>query len=219
MPERTNEAWLDDLRADGLRRTGAIEDLRARLERGLLFYLSRDRSDLSERPTEELQQMAQDFAQDAILKILDSLDTFRGESQFTTWASKIAAHVAISELRRVRYKDYSLDHLTIEGEVMPSVTSLDIAPDQAPHPEEYAERQEVLGILDHAINHALTERQRIALTSAVFDGVPIDEIAKRMDTNRNALYKLIHDARFKLKHYMEEQGLSMEYLLELFEAA
>jgi RNA polymerase sigma-70 factor (ECF subfamily) len=216
MSERTNEEWVADLQADGPPRKDAIEALLTRLGRGVYYYLSQERSDLSDRSTEQLRQMAEDFAQDALLKVLDNLDSFRGESQFTTWASKIAMRVAISELRRARFKDYSLDHLTVGGELMPSITSLAISPDEAPPPERYTEQQDVLTIVDEAIETALTERQRIALTAYAIDGVPLEEIARRMNTNRNALYKLLHDARLKLKHYMESHGLSLDYILDLF---
>ena len=104
MSDRTNEEWLDDLQSEGERRRLALEDLRERLRRGLYFYLSRDRSDLSDRSPDDINQMAEDFAQDALLKVLDNLDTFRGESRFTTWAAKIAVRVALSELRRVRWR-------------------------------------------------------------------------------------------------------------------
>ena len=219
MTNRTNEEWLADLSSTGPERAQALEDLRERLERGLSFYLSHERSDLSERSTEELQQMAQDFTQDALLKILNNLDTFRSESLFTTWATKIAARVAISELRRARWRDYSLENLTGDGEIMPTVTSLDISPADAPQPEDHTERQEILDLLDDAINTALIERQRTALMAHAIDGLPVEEIARRMDTNRNALYKLIHDARLKLKRHLEHQGISVSYLAELFETA
>ncbi len=216
MAERSNEEWLADLQAGGQRRAEALEDLRARLERGLTYYLGTERSDLSSRPAEEIRQMAQDFVQDALLKVLDNLHTFRGESQFTTWAAKITTRVAISELRRVRYKNYSLDHLTADGEVMPDIASLAISPDEGPPPERYTEQQSVLAVITDAIATVLTERQRVALTAVAFEGVPLEEVAQRMDTNRNALYKLLHDARLKLKKYMQEQGLSLDYVLELF---
>jgi RNA polymerase sigma-70 factor (ECF subfamily) len=216
MVERTNEEWLADLQAEGPQRTNAIEDLRARLERGLFYYLSGERSDLSDRSGDDIRQMAQDFAQDAMLKILEGLHTFRGESMFTTWATKIATRAAISELRRARYKDYSLDHLTVEGEVMPGITSLAISPDEAPAPERYTERQGVLETILSAIEDVLTERQRMALIAVAVEGVPMEEVARLMDTNRNALYKLLHDARLKLKQHMEAQGLSLDYILELF---
>jgi RNA polymerase sigma-70 factor (ECF subfamily) len=160
MTDRTNEQWLADLRSDGPERSLALGDLQVRLQRGLYYYLSHDRSDLSDRTGEELEQMAQDFAQDALLKVLDNLDSFRGESQFITWASKIAARVAISELRRARYRDYSLDYLTADGEIMPSITGLAISPDDAPQPESLTERKNVLDQIDEALS---TDRQRKAL--------------------------------------------------------
>jgi len=218
MTERTNEDWIRDLQAEGSARAEALADLAARLTRGLNYYLVNDRSDLADRSVEELQQMAQDFAQDAVLKVLDNLDTFRSESMFITWATKIAARVAISELRRARYKDYSLEHLTAEGEVMPSITSLSISPGAGPRPEEYTERREILDKIDEALSTALTDRQRTALMAIAIDQTPIDVVAQKMGTNRNALYKLLHDARLKLKTYMEDQGLTLDYITDLFES-
>jgi RNA polymerase sigma-70 factor, ECF subfamily len=216
--ERTNDEWVAVLHGDGTERAAALEDLRIRLERGLFYYLSRERSDLAERSPEELQQMAQDFTQDALLKVLENLDSFRGESQFTTWSAKIAARVAISELRRSRWKDYSLDGLTAEGDIMPAgSSSKDMTSGMPPRPEDYTERQDVLKLIDDAINEALTERQRTALLAHAVDGLPVEEIARKMDTNRNALYKLIHDARLKLRRHLEQQGISAEYLGRLFE--
>ena len=217
MTTRTNEEWMSELTAEGEIRAQALNDLRTRLERGLFHYLRTDRSDLSDRTSEEIEQMAQDFVQDALLKILDNINTFRGESKFTTWASKITSRVAISELRRARYKDYSLDHLTIGGETMPEITSLSISPDAGPAPEKYTEQQDVTKTIQDALENVLTERQRTALVAVAIDGVPIEEIARRMDTNRNALYKLVHDARVKLKKHLEAEGLSLEYILDVFE--
>jgi RNA polymerase sigma-70 factor (ECF subfamily) len=216
MSERTNEQWLADLQSEGTQRNRALEDLRARLERGLLFYLNHQQGYLGDRSAEEIEHMVQDFVQEALLRILNNLNSFRGESQFITWASKVAARVAISELRRARYKDYSLEHLTAEGEIMPALAATALSSEAASQPELQAEREEALRRLDEAISEILTERQRLALLAHVVDGVPVEEIARRMNTNRNALYKLVHDARLKLKRHMEKQGLSPEYMLALF---
>ena len=214
--DRSNAQWLQELRSGGPERTAALEDLRAYLERGVFFYLRSDRSDMRDRPDEELQQMAQDFVQDALLKVLDNLDSFRGESRFLTWCTKIATRVAITELRRVRWQNYSLDHLTAGGEVMPRLTDLALAPDSALPPERHAEREEVLRIIDDAFNTLLTDRQRLALSAYLIDGVNVEEIARQMGSNRNAIYKVVYDARVKLKRAMEEQGLTLEYILALF---
>lgn len=216
MAERTNEQWLSALQQQGPERDRALEELRAALERGLFFYLRGDRSDMRDRSDDELRQIAQDFAQDALLRIMDNLDSFRGESRFMTWAAKIATRVAISELRRLRWRNVSLDYLTAGGETLPSFAELAIMPDSGPEPERHAEREEVLRIIDRAFSEVLTERQRLALTAYMLDGVNIEEIARRLGSNRNAVYKVVHDARVKLKHYLREQGLSLEYILDLF---
>src|SRR5205809_4975431 len=119
MVERSNAQWITDLSADGGVREQAINDLRERLKRGIYYYLSRERSDLADLAPEEVSQMAEDFAQDATLRILSNLESFRGDSRFTTWATKVAVRVAISEMRRARYKDFSLDALTDNGDLRP----------------------------------------------------------------------------------------------------
>lgn len=215
MTDRTNEQWLDELRSDSTPiQTAALEDLRKRLQRSIYFYLSQDRSDLRDLATQELQQMAQDLAQDATLRVMDNLDNFRGESRFTTWANKIAVRLAISDLRRARYKDFSLDELTADGELLP-FTSRITSPAE-PTPETVAERDDVMEQIESAFRDALTERQYQALVAVTLRGVPMDVVAERMGTNRNALYKLIHDARRKLRAHLESQGISTEYMMKLF---
>ncbi len=217
MTERSNAQWLEDLRGDAAVRDPALTDLRARLQRGIFFYLSRERSDLAGLANEEITQMAEDFAQDATLRVLDNLDSFRGDSQFTTWAMKVGVRIAITELRRSHYKDYSLDTLTANGDLQLPATSLvnAAAPDR---PEAATEKSDVLQKIDAAFEDALTDRQRQALQLLMLDGVSLDEVAEKMNTNRNALYKLVHDARRKLRQHLEAQGLSPEYIMRLFEA-
>jgi RNA polymerase sigma-70 factor (ECF subfamily) len=216
MAERSNAQWIDDLAVNSTTRERAIEDLRSRLKRGIYYYLSRERSDLADLAPEELSQMADDFAQDATLRVLSSLDSFRGDSQFTTWATKIAVRIAISEMRRARYKDFSLDALTDDGDLhndaIPAINGT--PPDR---PETAMEKGDVLQKINRAFAEVLTNRQRSALEAIILEGVPMDVVADRMGTNRNALYKLVHDARQKLRIYLERQGLSLEYIMGLFE--
>ncbi|MDX2161088.1 MAG: sigma-70 family RNA polymerase sigma factor [bacterium] len=216
--ERSNEEWLAELRAvpDSPVQAKAIEDLKERLQRGIFYYLSRERSDLQNLSHHEITQMAQDLAQDATLRVIENLATFRGDSQFTTWATRIAVRVAISDLRRARYKDFSLDDLTAEGDTVSATANL-IAGDRPPLPERSAERTEVLTRIQSALDGVLTERQYQALVATAVQGVPLEIVAEQMGTNRNALYKLIHDARRKLRTHLQSQGLSMEYILNLFQ--
>lgn len=204
---RTNEDWLRDLRPPVS--SEALDDLRAILLRGL-------RAALSGRIDGDLDSISEDFAQEALLKILASLDSFRGESRFTTWAQKIAIHVALSDLRRKRWKDVSLQNFveTPEGE---EFTPL-LLTDPSPSPEDEAARQDLMRSLEKLIFEELTERQRTALLSIVQDGIPLREVAERMNTNPNALYKLVHDARQRLKQRLEEKAdFSAQEALALFE--
>lgn len=215
MTERTNEEWVEALRSNGELQQAALEDLRKRLHRSIYYYLSQDRSDLRDLAPKELQAMAGDMAQDAVLRVMDNLDSFRGESRFTTWINKIGIRLAISTLRRARYKNFSLDDLTEEGDFLSAQANL--VSDASPTPERAAERDDVMEKIERAFKEALTERQYQALVAIALENVPMDVVAEQMGTNRNALYKLIHDARRKLKVHLESQGLSTDYMMKLFE--
>lgn len=214
--ERTNEDWLADLRAEGApTQAAAISELKDRLQRGIFYYLSRERSDLARLSPYEQTQMAEDLAQDATLRVLNNLDSFRGDSLFTTWATRIAVRVAISDLRRARYRDFSLDGLTADGDYLP--TSANPLMSEKPlSPERAAEREEVMTRIQAALSNELTDRQMRALVAVAIRGVPLETVAEEMETNRNALYKLLHDARRKLRIALEQQGLNVDYITHLF---
>lgn len=216
--ERANEQWFDELSQSGTpAQAAALDDLRHYLQRGIFYYLSRERSDLAALSSEELAQMAEDFSQDATLRILDNLHSFRGDSRFTTWAMKIGTRTAISELRRARYKDFSLDELNANGELIVGLDNTANTHQRPVSPEKVTEQQDVLRIIADALDEALTERQRTALEAVTLQGISMDIVAEQMGTNRNALYKLLHDARKKLRTHLEAQGVALNYIMDLFE--
>ena len=206
MQTRTNEDWLSDLRGDN--QNQAIEDLGRVLKRGLIYALS-------SRIHTDLETQVDDFVQDAILRILDKMDTFRGESKFTTWAQKVAVRVAFTEMRRQRWKDISIEDLMPEdsGDFTPLVLS-----DPSPDPEQRASQTMMLEMVDEMLKTDLTDRQRTALMAIMHGGMPLEEVARRMDTNRNALYKLLHDARKQMRSGLVEKGLTPQEVLEVFES-
>jgi len=208
LVERSNEQWVAALSQPSTDEYDvALADLRAILVRGLGYALA-DRSNVRDNDLE-------DFAQDALLKILKGLRTFRGESRFTTWAHKIAVRVAFTELRRRRWRDVSLDEMTESREgntdfIPESLADLSIGPEQE------AMQQAILSTLRRLIREELTDRQRQAM-QAVLKGMPLEEVARRMDTNRNALYKLLHDSRRRLQKRMLDEGLSAQDVMSAFE--
>jgi RNA polymerase sigma-70 factor (ECF subfamily) len=208
LVERSNEQWIAALSQPGSDEyDGALEDLRVILTRGLGYALA-DRSNV--RGTD-----LEDFAQDALLKILKGLHTFRGESRFTTWAHKIAVRVAFTELRRRRWRDVSFDEMTESREGVSDFIPESLA-DPAIGPEQEAMQHAILDTLRRLIREELTDRQRQAM-QAVLKGMPLGEVARRMDTNRNALYKLLHDARQRLQKRMLEEGLLAQDVMSAFE--
>ena len=204
--QRNNDEWLADLQ--GSDSAQAIEDLRDVLLRGL-------RVSLSSKIHRDLDFVLEDFVQDALLKVLDNVHSFRGESKFTTWALKIAIHVAYTELRRRRWQDISLQAF-VEGQDGSEFTPA-ILRDPDATPEEQSTRQSMLDFVNKMIREELTDRQQTALTAIMIQGMPLAEVAERMGTNRNALYKLIHDARKRLQQRMIASGISPQEVLAAFE--
>ena len=206
MVDRTNEEWISALREPVSEE--ALNDLRELLIRGL-------RAGLAAKMDVNLDMIIEDFAQEALLKILSSLDTFRGESKLTTWAQKIAIHVAYTELRRRRWRDISLQDImtTDEGdEYTPAILT-----DPSKSPEQEATQRSMFEMVTKLIDQELTERQRTAILAVLQGGMPMEEVARRLNTNRNALYKMIHDARKRLQKRLEETtGMTAKEVLAMF---
>lgn len=211
--ERTNDIWLEQLQDNNPHQAQALADLRQFLKRGVMGYLY-TRNDLNYLAETELQQMSEDFTQEALLKIQDNLDTFRGQSKFTTWAAKIATNYTISELRRAKWRDLSLDAITEAGTSLQEILVTDAA--EMGNPDIENERRQVWETISRVINNDLTERQRQALAAVQFENIPMGEVARLLNTNVNNIYKLLHDARLKLKRRLQALGLEPQYILRLF---
>lgn len=207
---RTNEEWLTDLQSTGEAREAALTDLRAVIAGGLPYALSHWVS--SSDP--QFDPLVEEVTQETLLRILDRLHTFEGRSQFTTWAHKIAIRIALSELRRKRWRDSSLDAL-VDNEENPAPESL--LADSTAGPEVAAERSDMMTRVRRVLNEELTERQREALMLLGVQNLPMDDVARRLKTNRNALYKLLHDARLRLKRRLKNEGLTAQEVLTAFE--
>jgi RNA polymerase sigma-70 factor (ECF subfamily) len=210
MSKRSNAQWLADLKSDGPEKDAALADLHQIILKGLPYALSNWLPSSDPR----FQTLAEDTAQETMLRALEYLDTFEGRSQFTTWVHKIAVRVALTELRRKRWENVSLDEL-VEGDEFPP--ALHLMADQAPTPEDITEESEMILRVQRIIAEELTDKQRKAMIAIAFKGMPLEEVARRMGTNRNALYKLMHDTRLRLKRRLAQEGLSPEDVLATFE--
>lgn len=207
---RDNQAWLADLNAKGNQRDAALEDLREIILRMLPKALSRWMT-----PNDaHFDAFLQDVAQETLLRIIDRLETFEGRSKFTTWVYTIAIRIALSELRLRKWSEVSLDQLEESQE--PDPTPYARFSNQNAGLEEVVEQKQAMQMVMEIINTELTPRQRAVMMAVNVKGVPLDVVAERMDSNRNAIYKMMHDARKKLKQRLELEGIPPEELLRMF---
>lgn len=201
----TNEDWTKAL--SNPTEDGAVQHLRTILVRSL-------KPALAKYVDRELEQFVEDVAQDALLKVLDNIESFRGDSKFTTWAMKIAVREGLTELRRKRYQDISIEDLKqdhSDGEIYSMSMAAD---DNTSDPERSAHESILMEKMKYMIDHELTDKQKTAINALMVQGLPISVVADLMQTNRNALYKLVHDARLKLKNRLEEEGINSEDMLD-----
>lgn len=216
MPkDRTNQEWLHDLNSEGPSQDAAIADLRDLLLRAALYFFSRNLGDLQQLDREEILQRAEDCAQDALISVMSHVPDFRGDSKFTTWAYKFAINKALVAARHERWKNVSLDDLASSEEsgfferMMQQISG-------ETTPEKTAMQVEVQRVIQDVIQHELTDKQRTVLVLMIFREVPLDEVVRYLGTNRNAVYKLLHDARRKLKSGLEQHGFDMGETFSLF---
>jgi RNA polymerase sigma-70 factor (ECF subfamily) len=193
--------WLDSLRGEGATRDEAIARLHALLLRAARFEAARRRPTLPHLRGDELDDIAMEAADDALMSVLARLDDFRGASRFTTWAYKFALLEAAVKLRKRAWQGRELP-------LEPEAWSLFSSRGQAL--DEEAEQSEFLHTLQRAIEAVLTQHQRRVLVSVAVNGVPIDVLAERLGTTRGALYKTLHDARRKLRRHMTDSGFALE---------
>jgi RNA polymerase sigma-70 factor (ECF subfamily) len=203
--DEESRSWLRDLRADGAIRDEAISRLHALLLRAARFEVSRRRATLPHLRGNDLDDLANMAADDALVSVLGRLDDFRGASRFTTWAYKFAL---LEAAVRIRKRAWQGREVPLEPESWTLLSSHMLEPDAG------AEQRELLALLQHAIEEVLTPHQRRVLVALAVDGVPIDVLAENLATTRGALYKSLHDARRRLRKHLVERGLPLDSWLE-----
>jgi RNA polymerase sigma-70 factor (ECF subfamily) len=192
--------WIDALAGNGLAHDEAVARLHELLLRAARFEVARRRATMAHLRGGDHDDLACQAADDALVAVLRKLDTFRGESRFTTWAYKFALYESAVKLRRRAWQDRELP---LEPDSWPDIAS------RALSPHEHLVESELLGAVRAAINDALSDHQREVLVAITLNGVPIDVLAERLNTTRGALYKTLHDARAKLRRVLAEQGFDV----------
>jgi RNA polymerase sigma-70 factor, ECF subfamily len=196
-----SRAWIEALRGPAGPRERALEELHALLLRAARFELGRRRSQLDQLSAKDVDDLATQAADDALMAILGKLDSFRGTSRFTTWAYKFALLEAGVKARRRAWQGREI---SIDADTWP----------QFPHAgrsaQQILEDAELLRALRDAVQTSLTPHQREVFSALALNAVPIDVLAERLNTTRGALYKTLHDARRKLRVALSVAGYPLD---------
>lgn len=194
-PAAPDESWVADLTLDGPDGTEAVRRLHGILLRATRHQVWRLRELLPGAGAGELEDLAQQSADEAAVAVLRKLSTFEGRSRFSTWAYKFAIYQAGVEVRRQAWRNREIalpDHV-------------DLA-DRGSSPADLTEAAQLARAVQDAIATVLTPHQRRVALALIVEGVPIDVLAERLGTTRNALYKTLHDARQRLRAGLVASG-------------
>ena len=198
-----SRAWIDGLRARGGRRTQKLAELRDLMARAARQELARRRHWPNAAAGKDRDDLVEEIASDALFAVINKLDSYRGESRFTTWAYAFVINMASAKLARQARRSLPLMTDDQAWERLPDRLSVD--------PYSSAEVRDFLRALRTGVDRALTERQRHVFIAVALNGAPIDELAVQLGSNRNAIYKTLFDARRKLRAHLETAG----YLLPI----
>jgi RNA polymerase sigma-70 factor (ECF subfamily) len=195
--DRESQTWVEALCSIGSRHDEAIRRLHALLYREAQFEVRRRTASLTHPSGRDLDDLAVQAADDAVVAILAKLDHFRGDSLFTTWARRFAQREAPAKIRRRLGRGREIP-MELENQPAPIWPAYD----ESPH--ERCVARESARTLARLIAEELTAHQREVLIALAIDGVETEVLARRLETNTNALYKTLHDARRKLQRKLAD---------------
>ncbi|MEV4571492.1 sigma-70 family RNA polymerase sigma factor [Nonomuraea sp. NPDC049419] len=195
--DRENRRWVQELAAAGPRREATCAELYPLLL-SVAHAEARRRASLLKLNGPELEDIAHQAAADALMAITERLDEFRGEARFTTWASKFAILNVATKMNRHFWHRHEVPY---EQEDWSKLASrFDVGP------EGEAQAREFAAAVSAAVNENLSDRQRLVFVATVLNGMPMDVLADELGSTHNALYKVLFDARKKLRIALVADG-------------
>ncbi|WP_428389373.1 sigma-70 family RNA polymerase sigma factor [Mucisphaera sp.] len=145
---------------------------------------------------------AAEAAQDALIQIIQKLDTFQGRAALATWMSRIAINRAISLLRRRKSRPATyLSDLTA-----PDQPDYPLIDHREPSPDQRVQDQEEAQQLAAALQ-TLEERYRVALVLRDIEGMSYDEIAEITGLALGTVKSRIFRARLALRQAIDDANL------------
>jgi RNA polymerase sigma-70 factor (ECF subfamily) len=197
-PDAETQAWITDLESDGPGHDRAVAALHDVLMRAARREAERRRGSIPDRVAADLTDLVRQAADDALVAVLAKLPTYRGQSRFTTWAWKFAIYEISVALRREAWRGRSIGMDASDWDRLVDRRPID--------PAAETEARELVAAVRRSVSDTMTAHQREVFVAVVVDDVPIDVLADRLGSTRNAMYKTLHDARGRLRADLAAQG-------------
>ncbi|MEV6267040.1 sigma-70 family RNA polymerase sigma factor [Kribbella sp. NPDC051936] len=192
-----NCAWVRDLSSEGDRRELASRRLYEILLRAARAEAGR-RATRLRLAGPELDDLAHQAAADALLAICGKIETFRGDCKFTTWAYKFVIFDVAAKVNRHFWQRAGVAFDEEDWDRLPARLGIG--------PEAYAESRDLLTAVHRAVDESLTAKQRVVFVALVLNGMPTAVLADQLGATQNAIYKLMFDARRKLRAALVDAG-------------
>ncbi|MEO7061998.1 MAG: sigma-70 family RNA polymerase sigma factor [Lapillicoccus sp.] len=196
-PDDQSAQWVATLSSGGAQREQAVDALHALLLRIARAEVGRHSGHLHLAGV-EVDDIAHEAAADAMLALMAKLHLFRGESRFTTWAYRFVILEVSNKVGRHFWRRPSVPMQTHDWDQLPDRLGVG--------PAEQAQWGELAAAVRRAVEHDLTERQREVFVAIVVDGIPVDALVARLGSSRNAVYKVMFDARRKVRDVLVANG-------------
>ena len=190
-------SWLQWLAGTGSRRESALAELHAMLVRAARREVAR-RGPHQQITGPELEDLAYQAAGDALLAITRKIGQFRGESRFTTWAYKFVVFEVSAKIGRHFWRNPARSLDAEDWDRLPDRFGFD--------PARESEWRDLFGAVRRAVQTELTPRQREIFVAIVLNDVPLGALVVKLGSNRNAIYKMLFDARRKLRADLVANG-------------
>jgi len=130
---------------------------------------------------------AEDITQEVFIRVYQSLHTFQGESEFSTWLYRITVNMSLNFLRSNRKK-----------RLLQSLEALFTLRSEEKNPLEELESAERDRRIRQAID-SLPERQRMAFILSRYEELPQKKIAAVMNRSEGAVEQLLQRAKENLQ--------------------
>lgn len=189
--------WVEVLGSTGPRREAAL----ARLHELLLRIARKEAARRGPRLAitgPELDDVAHQAAADALLAVTAKIGQFRGESRFTTWAYKFVIFEMSAKIGRHFWRHPVVPLDAEDWDRLPARFGFD--------PAQQAEWRDLFATLRQAVDTELTSGQREVFVAIVLNDVPLDTLVLALASSRNAIYKMLFDARRKLRAALAANG-------------